>query len=343
VAITIKDLAAMANTSTATVSRVLAEKPGVAEDKRKRILELAQRLGYSPNRIAQNLALQKSHVLGLIAADLRNTMYIEFLRHIHGKFEEMGYQILTADSELDPEKERHNISMMRQHRAEGLLIFPVVDHNRNTEIDHLLELKLQKFPFVIVGRIDGYGFDYVTSEEMDTAYRMTKKLIDAGHRRIAFVGIDELNRPVSERCAGVRKAMSDAGLHLDERSIIHRGGGDAPPAELFDLLKSEDRPTGLVTLNDTCAMMCYRPITEMGLRIPEDVSLVAFGDGIWSRHLIPALTTTGENSEAVAQKALELLLERIEEPTRPPTQELIPQEVHDRESVAQAKAGATSS
>jgi DNA-binding LacI/PurR family transcriptional regulator len=225
-AITIKDLAQMANTSTATVSRVLSDKPGVTEEKRKRILELAQRLGYSPNRIAQNLALQKSHVLGLIAADLRNTVYVDFLRRMQGRVEELGYQVLIADSELNPEMERHNISVMRQHRAEGLIIFPVLDYLGETQVEHLLELKLQRFPFVIVGRIEGFGFDFVISEETETAYKLTRRLIELGHRRIAFIGYRDNNRPVRERFEGMAKAMRESGLEVPADFRVSLGEND---------------------------------------------------------------------------------------------------------------------
>lgn len=332
-AITIKDLAQMANTSTATVSRVLSNKPGVAEEKRRRIIELADRLGYSPNRIAQNLALQKSHVLGLIAADLRNLMYVEFLHRIQSQVEELGYQVLLADSELDVEKERHNIQMMRQHRAEGLIIFPVRDYRLKTDVDHLLELKLQKFPFVVVGKIDGYGFDYISSEEVETSKELTQVLIDQGHRKIAFVGLDEQNRPIVGRFEGYKKALQEAGIPLEDRYIVPLGEEEHWRETLRQLLESSDRPTGLVIINDICALMAYRPIADAGLKIPDDVSIVAFGDDVWAKHMMPSLTTTSTDSSRIANIALDLLLKRIDDPTLDPYVELIPQTIHLRESV----------
>lgn len=333
-AITIKDLAQMANTSTATVSRVLANKPGVTEEKRKRITELAGRLGYSPNRIAQNLALKKSHVLGLIAADLRNPVYIDFLRRMQSRVEEMGYQVLIADSEVNPEMEKHNIQIMRQHRAEGLIIFPVNDYVGQSETDHLLELKLQKFPFVILGRIEGFGFDCVTSEEADSAYRLTRHLLDLGHKRIGFVGHWAANRPARERLEGVQKALAQKGLELDERCIIPHGKDDEWVGGMTEMMRSSNRPTALVMINDTLALRAYRPMRELNLEIPRDVSLVAFGDSIWSRHLIPSLTTTQENNKEVTAIATEQLLKRLDNANLPPVQRQVPQEILVRESTA---------
>lgn len=330
--ITIKDLAAMANTSTATVSRVLSNKPGVTEDKRRRVLQLAERLGYTPNRIAQNLALQKSHVLGFIAADLTNPVYIDFFRHVQHRVEPQGYQILMADSQVDPEKEKHNIAVMREHRAEGLLIFPVNDWKRTSDIDHFLQLKLQKFPFVIVGRIDGFGFDYVTSEEVDTARRVTRHLIDLGHKRIGFLGYDDTNRCISERFMGFRDALEEAGLPLADESVVrYREGWQG---DLKALLRGRSRPTAIVPTNDMLALLAWRTIAECGMRVPDDLSLATFGDEVWSRNLVPSLTTTNENIGRVAEIAMDLLLSRMDEPSRAPEQRLVPQEFLVRESAA---------
>lgn len=330
--ITIKDLAQMANTSTATVSRVLSNKPGVAESKRRVIMQLADKVGYRPNRIAQNLALQRSHVLGFIAADLQNFSYVDFFRHVQHRVEKMGYQVLIADSEQSVEKEAHNIEIMRQHRAEGVIVFPVHDWKANSPIDHFLQLRVQKFPFVLVGRIEGYGFDSVTSEEVNTAYRMTKHLINLGHRRIAFVGDDKTNRCIIERREGMEKALRDAGLKLDARDVVSLG--EQWIDDLRKVVTRKDRPTALFMINDVLSLMAYHPILEAGLQLPRDLSIVAYGNGLWSSHLRPRLTTSLENNEELARVVMESLLKRIDNPDAAPIQHLIPQDLIVRESSA---------
>lgn len=330
--LTIRDLAKLANTSTATISRVLSEKPGVSDVKRRSILELVERLGYSPNRIAQNLALQKSHTLGYIAADLRNAQYVSIFRYVQRFVEPSGYQILIADSHLDVEKERRNIQIMRQHRAEGLIIFPLHDWNDDSSVDHLVELKLSRFPFVIVGRIDGYGFDSVTSEEFETARELAGRLFDAGHKRIAFVGAEETNRCIRERLAGVRRAARDRGEALAPGHIVpHKEGW---PAAMMAMLRRKDRPTALVMMNDVCALTAWPLLTEAGFNLPADLSIVSFGDNLWSSHLRPRLTTTVEDVEEVARVAMELLMRRTEDSAAPPRSSLIPQRIIKRDSLA---------
>ncbi len=332
--ITIKDLAQMANTSTATVSRVLSNKPGVTEDKRQRILDLAERLGYSPNRIAQNLAMRKSHILGLVAAELRNPAYIEFLHHVQNQLEDKGYKVLIADSELDVEKEQHNIQMMREHQAEGLLIFPVHDWKNEGSIDHFLQLKLQKFPFVLIGCIPGYGFDYVTSEEIATAADLTRHLLKLGHKRIGVVGVENSNRAARERLQGVEEAMSEASLHLNEAFCVQ--AGEQWMEDLRGLLKRpvNERPTALVMMSDWYVLMAQKLYHELELKIPKDLSIVTFGDGPWLKHLVPPVTSTNERIIDVANSSLNLLMKKLENPNTPSGTELIQQRFRERGSCA---------
>ncbi len=332
--VTIDDIAELANTSTATVSRALNNKPGVTESTRQRITSLADKLGYRPNRIAQNLALQKSHVVGIVAADLVNAFYIQFFRCVQRTIEPRGYQVLIADSEQSIEKERHNIEVMRQHRAEGLLIFPVGDWKRDAESDHLLELRLRKFPFVLIGKVEGLKCDWVTSDEINTGREIAGHLVSLGHRRIGFVGRDPENRCVRERLQGVREGLAAAQLPLrDEHTVDLRDGWIEDMARL---LRQPGRPTALVFINDICALMAHRRIHELGLSIPGDLSIAAFDDGIWTRHLKPTISTTSEDGEEVARIAMDLLLQRMDDPERPPEQHLVPQKFLVRESTGPA-------
>ena len=327
----------MAQTSTATVSRVLSNKPGVTEDKRRRILQIAERVGYSPNRIAKNLSLKKSHVFGFIAADIRNLAYVEFFHRIQSLAREIGYQFHIADSEQDVEKERANINLMREHRAEGLIVFPVHDWHTGSDFDHFLQLKLQRYPFVLIGRADGYGFDSVVSEEVPTAMELTHHLLELGHRRIGFLGAEDENRCIAERMEGTRAALAEAGLELRPEDMVPLR--DSWQEEFKAVLARPDRPTAFVCVNDVWAMMAYRPLHELGLQIPRDVSLVSFGDNLWSQHLVPSLTTSVERTAEIAEAAMAVLLRRLDDPGAPPVRESIDQDIRLRESTAPPPSG----
>lgn len=327
--ITIRDIARMANTSTATVSRVLSGKGGVTPATRQRIEELVTQLGYTPNRLAQNLALKKSNTIGIIVSNLENSIYVEFFRHVERHLRGKGYQVLLADSEMDVDKERCNIQVMREYRADGLLIFPVHDGDIHTDIDHLLELKIAHYPFVLIGQLEGTAFDWVTSEEVDSAYRLTRYVIEMGHRRVGFLGCSRENRCTLQRYTGICHAMSEAGLELEGELIDQPETWD-PIIEA--MLSKQDHPSVVIATNDVLAVVIIRKLREMGFEVPRDLSIVSFDDSAWSKHILPALTTNRVNYEEVGRLALELLLRRIEEGPGIPEQHLVPQTLIERES-----------
>ncbi len=343
--ITIRDLARMTNTSVATVSRAIGNKPGVTPETRERIVLLAESLGYQPNRNAQSLVQQKTHLIGLIASALRNPWYIEFLGRMEAFCAERGYQILVTESQLNPLREQENINIMLQHQAEGLVIFPVSDWLSQDDFDYLLKLKLRRFPFVLIGRVEGYGFDCVFTEEVDSATRLTQHLIDLGHTHFGMVDYDPRNRPARERLEGIRRALVTAGLLSREDSMtepvlrVSTYERTQMRACLENWFSSSQPPTALIPTNCGVGLELYRPLTEMGLRIPQEVSIASFDDPDWVKHLTPAMTVCRPDDEKVIHLALETLVERIQNPGGPAKVVSVPQELVVRESTGPVAKG----
>ena len=343
--ITIRDLARMTNTSVATVSRAIGNKPGVTPETRERIVLLAESLGYQPNRNAQSLVQQKTHLIGLIASALRNPWYIEFLGRMEAFCAERGYQILVTESQLNLLREQENINIMLQHQAEGLVIFPVSDWLSQDDFDYLLKLKLRRFPFVLIGRVEGYGFDCVFTEEVDSATRLTQHLIDLGHTRFGMVDYDPRNRPARERLEGIKRALMTAGLLSREDSMtepvlrVSTYERTQWRACLESWFSSSQPPTALIPTNCGVGLELYRPLTEMGLRIPQEVSIASFDDPDWVKHLAPAMTVCRPDDEKVIQLALQTLVERIQNPGGPSKVVSVPQELVVRESTGPVAKG----
>lgn len=340
----IRDLARMANTSVATVSRALSGKAGVSETKRHNIMKLAEELGFRPNRFAQNLSFQKSHMIGFIASTLENLTYLHYYRIIEDYFKSRGFQLLIADSKLSVEKEKENIQTMLEHRAAGLLIFPVSDWHDNHDIQHFLELKVKKTPFVLLGRVEGYSFDCAYAEEVESAHQLGSHLLQLGHRRIGVLGHEHFNRPARERLSGMVRACVEAGLGneqtvmRDHLVMLDFGTEDVDEARLFTelgrLLRGANAPTALVPMSDYLALKLYRPLNRLGVRIPQDISIATFGDSYFSRYLDPALTLMTTDDDRVAHAAASMLDKRIADPEAPPMDEGIVQKFIMRESAA---------
>lgn len=372
---TMEKLAELTGTSMATVSRVLANKPGVAPKTRNKILRLAEELGYQPNRNAQNLARSRTQLLGYVAAELSNPGHIDFLRSVQSICKPRGYEVLVMDSARDIAREKENLDIMLQHRVDGLLVFPVSDWVATRDIDHLLRLKLKRFPFVVVGRVEGYPFDSASSEEVESARRLTNHLIGLGHERFAFVGYSAANRCARERMEGVQMALREAGLvhsgadasvQSGSRASVHNRadasvdtasgasvykGYDGPPEfrfidtdhdswkqEVVSWLREPYPPTALIAGDLARALELYRPLTAAGYRIPEHASVAGFDDEYWTVEIQPSLTVCAVDEVEVARAALEILFTRMDSPEHPVMTHLVPQKLITRESTGPAPA-----
>jgi len=334
--VTLEELARMANTSAATVSRVLNNKPGVNKKRRASIKKLAEQFGYHPNILARNLVMQRQDMLGFIASSLSNPAYIDFLHNIEASCRAQGYQVLIADSEQDVELEKQHINTMLEHRANGLLIFPVADEHQVAGYQHFLDLQLKKIPFVLIGENGGYNFDCVVSEEIESSSLLTRHLIELGHRRLGVVGFLPGNRCTKGRFEGVVRALKD---HAPEAvATLRRADGEKEAwiPEVCSWFEKEAPPTALITMNNGVALRLFRPLADMGLRIPRDVSMVTFEDEFWTELIQPSLTTSVPNNAEVARLAFFVLMERIKTPDAPPMSHFVPQTLIARESTAPA-------
>ncbi len=343
--LTIKDIAKMANTSTATVSRAIHGLPGVGEEKRQQMLELLDRIGYRPNRIAQNLVSGRSHTIGVITSNLKIPFYLDAISHIENLCRRKGFQILVFDSNHDLMTERENIEALRQYRTEGILIIPEYDYNINVSLDHFARLKLENYPFVLIGKTPQYDVDWVTMEETETTIQMVNHLLDLGHKRIAFLGHDVVNRAVVERMAGITQALDARGLKLDPAHVINEvgtwdeGGEQAWHDVIEGLYSQEAPPTALVCVNDTIALIALYKLQSMGIDVPREVSVTGFDDSPWSKLVRPSITTCAKDMVAVGRIAIEMLFERIENPNAPVRQHLVPHELMIRASSGECVEG----
>lgn len=332
-AVTLEELARMANTSVATVSRVLNNKPGVNKVRRESIKKLADQLGYRPNILARNLVMQRQNMLGFIAWNLSNPAYIDFLRNIESSCRTQGYQVLIADSEEDVELEKQHINTMLEYRAKGLLIIPVADEHRAAGYQHFLDLQRKKIPFVLIGETGGYYFDCVTSEEIESSSVLARHLIELGHRRLGVVGCLPGNRCTEERLEGVVRALKENAPEAVATLRRADGEKEAYIPEVCSWFEEEAPPSALITMNSGVALRLLRPLADVGVQIPRDVSLVTYENDFWTELVQPSLTTSVPNSAEVARLAFVVLMERIRRPDAPPMNHFIPQTFIARESV----------
>ena len=339
-AVTIKDIARMANVSVATVSRVLNNKPGISEKRRKAIIDLAEQVGYLPNQSAQNLVRQRTHMLGFIASDLRSRAYVDFVQTIEAGCRPRGYRVLIADSEGRVDSEKDNVNDMIRYRAEGLLIFPIADLDNNATLEHLMMLRLRKIPFVVLGGSRVASFDSVVLAEAEGGYMIARHLLDLGHQRLALIGMPQQANPgAMERCEGVMRAMQERGLLGDTPEepamrIAYDDGAGCFIPQTTSWLTQPDAPTAIIALNANVVLRLVRPILIMGKRIPDDVSLVCFGQEGWCSNFYPSISCARVDNQMRAQRAFDLLFKRMEDPDSPVMVDTVHYTLVERESTA---------
>jgi LacI family fructose operon transcriptional repressor len=314
----IKDVAAAAGVSTATVSRVLANSAHVRREVRERVLAAVTELGYRPNLVARSLRSQQSNSLGLIVSDIRNPYFTSVSRAVEDTAYAQGFSVLLCNTDEDAEKEAIYLRLMRDTNVAGVIVSPT-----QQTIATFSRLGLDR-PTVVVDRaIPNADVDAVLLDNVDAAYRLTAHLIERGYRRIAalFGATSSTGR---ERRHGYELALRDHGLPLGtELARYVQPRTEAGYAGARDLLRAEPRPDAILTSNSLLGAGALQAIREDSLVIPDDVALVTFDDAEWTQLVEPPVTLIAQPTYEIGRTAAELVLARLAHPERPARQVIL--------------------
>lgn len=306
--ITLKMVAERAGVSVNTASRAINNKSDINEETKKRVLKVAQELGYVQNATAVALRTKKTRTLGVVIADNRNPFYAEVLNGIEEAAREKNYHIILANTQRDYQKEEEAINLLLAKRVDGLLVTPVQD--RNDDIKKLIEANI---PFVIVGRdFENIEVDAVYNDEVKGGFFATEYLIKKGHKRIAFINGFLHKSPAQGRLEGYKKALKEHGIPLVDMMV---SVGDIDVEDGYErtkqMLEKNLDFTAIFAYNDMMAFGAMQVIKEKGLRIPEDIGLVGYDDIPFSSLISPSLTTIKLKKQELGAESVKLLLSRI--------------------------------
>jgi len=327
----IKDVAHHAGVSGATVSRVLAEKPHVSQDVRERVLAAVEGLGYQPNRVARSLRVRYSKIIGLIISDIQNPFFTSLVRAVEDVAYKHQYGVFLCNSDEDIEKERLYINLLHAERVAGVVISPT--REKDNPCRKLVEINT---PVVAVDRrMLDLEVDTVIIDNAGAAFDIVSQLISDGYHRIAAVVGPPTTTTGRERLEGYTQALKAHGLpilpHLVRTGLPKETLGYQFTGELLDL---PEPPTALFTGNNLLTVGAIRAIHERGLRIPNDIALVAFGEMDWMSLIRPNLTVVSQPTYEMGRIAAELLLERIEDGDRAIQEIVLKSTIYIRQSRA---------
>jgi LacI family transcriptional regulator len=308
---TIKDVAAAAQVSTATVSRVLSGSKRARPQLRQRVLAAVKTLKYHPNHLARDLRAGLRRVIGVIIPDLQNPFLTGVVRGVEDVLQRSGYSLILGNSDEQAEREQRHLAVLRGEGAAGLILVPSDAPHANYEA-----LRNWDIPIVAADRMPrGLQVDLVCSNNREGAREATRHLIAHGYRDIAIIGGPDGVNVADDRLAGYREALVAAGITPRHSLIMHsnfrQAGGRASMLRLLDLARP---PRAVFVANNLMTLGALQAIHERGMRIPEEMAVVGFDDMPWAISLRPPLTVVAQPIEEIGRVAAQLMLERLKDP-----------------------------
>lgn len=306
---TIKDIAEIANVSYATVSRALNNKYGVNEGTRRRILEIAERINYSPNAVARGLKSNRTFTLGLVIPDISNPFFPEVARGVEEQASERGYSVLLCNTDWNLEREEQYLRLLAERRVDGLLISPVgAARHAPWQEDIFGELPVV---FLANAPVETER-PYVIIDNTRGGYLATSHLLLQGYERVAFVGAREGSGTVDRRLEGYREALAERGVPVDDSLVCL---GDFREHSGYEaarrLVAGRMCPDAVFAENDLLAVGVIHAVRERGLRVPEDVAVVGFDDIPLAAFPEIDLTTVAQPKEEMGRRAARLLTDAV--------------------------------
>jgi len=309
----IKEVAEAAGVSTATVSRVLSNRPYVRPEVRERVLAAIAKLDYRPNLVARSLRSQQSNTIGLIVSDIRNPFFTAISRAVEDTAYAQGYSVIMCNTDENPQKEALYLQVMRDERVAGVIFSPT----RQT-LANFAALQID-FPTVLVDRSLKQGaVDAVLLDNVAAGYELTAHLIENGYRRIAAI-CGDASTTGRERWRGYNAALRDHGLAPAAEFMQYvQPRIEVGYAAAREMLGSLQPPDAIFTSNSMLTAGALKAIRECRMAIPDDLALVGFDETIWASLVDPAITLIAQPTDEIGRTAAELLLQRVAEPARSP-------------------------
>lgn len=341
--VTVQDVAREAGVSKATAARVLGAYGTASPKARENVLAAARVLGYRANELARSMTTGRSGTIGVVVGDIENPFFGQAVRGISDRAGAAGFDVILANSGEDAAREQSAIRVLLGKRVDGLIVTPA----RLSETRHLQDVQRSGRPLVLLDRsVPTLDVDTVVTDDRAAAAAATRVLIEAGHRRIAYVSATSSDDPtyrgphqihlssVRDRIEGFLEASAQAGI--EEPAQYIRLGATRRGAShqiIADLLSLPRRPTAILASDSIVALEVFKTLGAFGLRIPDDLSLIAFHDADWTSVTSPPITVIAQPVYDLGMESAQLLVNRIGGATGAPERIVLATTLIERQSV----------
>jgi LacI family transcriptional regulator len=310
--VTLKQIAKELDVSISTVSKSLRNSPEISEDTRQKVQAFAKLYNYRPNNIALSLKNRKTKTIGIIIPEIVHHFFATVISGVEQVANEAGYSVIICLSDESFDKEVINMEMLANGSIDGFIMSLSKETQFKADFHHITEVINQGMPVVMFDRVTNEILcDKVIIDDKMAAYEAVQSLIDKGKKKIALVTTVDYVSVGKLRTDGYTKALLDNELPFDENLIIKVEDIENCAEKISVLL--EDRAIDAVfAVNELFAVIIIKTANKMGLKVPDDLSVIAFTDGIISQYSTPTITTVSQNGTKMGQKAARMLIDRLE-------------------------------
>ena len=310
--ITLKHIAKELDVSISTVSKALKNSEEISRDTKEKVQAFARLYNYKPNNIAISLKNKRTKNIGVVIPDIVHHFFTTVIRGIEKYANAKGYNVIVCLSEESFDKEVINMEMLANGSIDGFIMSLSSETQAKKDYNHLKEVTEQGIPVVLFDRITHeVDCDKVIIDDKLGGYLATKNLIEQGKRKIALITTDDYLSVSKARGEGYRKALVDSGLSVEESRILKLPTMEMDEERIRSFFGNIEFDA-VLCVNEIFAVFSMRVVLEKGLKIPEDVAVIGFTNGLLSKYANPSLTVVAQHGEKMGEISAQMLIDKVE-------------------------------
>ena len=310
--VTLKQIARELDVSISTVSKSLRDSSEISEDTRQKVQAFAKLYNYKPNNIALSLKNRKSKTICIIIPEIIHHFFATVISGVEQVANESGYNVIICLSDESFDKEVINMETLANGSIDGFIISLSKETQQKRDFHHITEVINQGMPVVMFDRVtNSILCDKVIIDDSLAAFHATQFLINKGFKKIGLLTTVDYVSVGKLRTKGYRKALSSNDISLDENLILKIEDIDNYETQIQSFIEN-NAMDAIFAVNEIFAVTAIKIITRLGKKVPDDLSIIGFTDGIISKYSSPSITTVGQNGVEMGKRATKMLLEKLE-------------------------------
>ncbi|WP_116789681.1 LacI family DNA-binding transcriptional regulator [Flavobacterium psychrotrophum] len=319
--VTLKQIARELDVSISTVSKSLRNSPEIGEDTRLKVQAFAKLYNYKPNNIALSLKNKKTKTIGIIIPEIVHHFFATVISGIEQVANEMGYNVIVCLSNESFDKEVINMEMLATGSTDGFIMALSKETQQKKDFHHIQEVINQGMPVVMFDRVTNDVLcDKVIIDDQLAAYEAVDYLVGKGFKNIGLITTVDYVSVGRLRTDGYINALSDHDMAIDDELIVKIEDIDGCASKIEMLLRDK-KPDAIFAVNELFAVTALKLAAKMGIRVPEEMQVIGFTDGIISQYSSPSISTVSQNGVVMGGRAAKLLIERLEKEEEPETEQ----------------------